>query len=64
MDTSIKIEKQVAGADEARSGAELSNFLPEYRQSKIKAALSEHVKKFPDVFKVIYEPKLPQRDDL
>lgn len=64
MTVSTDSDKQVGGAGESVHRAELSNSLPKDTLGKIGAALLEHVKKFPDVFKVIHESKLPQRDDL
>ena len=64
MTASTDSDKQVGGAGSGASAASLSNSLPKDTLGKIGAALLEHVKKFPDVFKVIHESKLPQRDDL
>ena len=64
MDIYTKNECEVAGAGGERGALNSGNSLPKDMLGKIGAALSAHFKKYPDVFKVVYPSKLPQRDDL
>jgi hypothetical protein len=56
--------EKLAGAGEHESVLDTGYSLYKADLGMIGAALLEHVKKYPDVFKVIEDPKLPQRDDL